>query len=77
MFWHFDELSEFTGSDHGGFNATSDRGHSRRFDRILPTSGLSLVNGHFGHVSKVPDRLTQRGNNRRNGRGKLPSTGPR
>ena len=30
MLWHFDELSEFARSGHGGFNATSDRGHSRR-----------------------------------------------
>ena len=26
MLWHFDELSEFARSGHGGFNATSDRG---------------------------------------------------
>jgi len=25
VLWHFDELSEFARSDHGGFNATSDR----------------------------------------------------
>jgi hypothetical protein len=30
VLWHFDELSEFARSGHGGFNATSDRGHSRR-----------------------------------------------
>ena len=28
MLWHFDELSEFARSDHGAFNATSDRGQT-------------------------------------------------
>ena len=53
VLWHFDELSEFARSDHGGFNATSDRGQTRisslgphvRFRRVqtLVREGSPLV----------------------------------
>ena len=41
MLWHFDELSEFARSGHGGFNATSDRGQLRQFQPFGLRSGLS------------------------------------
>ena len=49
MLWHFDELSEFARSGHGGFNATSDRGQTRTSSHAtavsahLPTADLAWV----------------------------------
>ena len=56
MLWHFDELSEFARSGHGGFNATSDRGLTAGrpvgFEFVLsPTSDIGR---HGRHGRKVP-----------------------
>jgi hypothetical protein len=51
VLWHFDELSEFAWSGHGGFNGTSDRGQIRPFGDVgsmsgLPESGHDLQPAH-------------------------------
>ena len=57
MLWHFDELSEFARSGHGGFNATSDRGQIRPLRHVGVESVLSPTSdidrrGRYGR--KVP-----------------------
>jgi hypothetical protein len=39
VLWHFDELSEFARSGHGGFNATSDRVIHVGIDALATDSG--------------------------------------
>ena len=58
MLWHFDELSEFARSGHGGFNATSDRGQIRplrhvRVESVLPPT--SDIDWRGRHGRKVPE----------------------
>ncbi len=40
MLWHFDELSEFARSGHGGFNATSASGQNEKTRNEHMSAGL-------------------------------------
>ena len=60
MLWHFDELSEFARSGHGGFNATSDRGQIRplrhvRVESVLPPTSDIDWRGRHGSFVPIPD----------------------
>jgi hypothetical protein len=66
VLWHFDELSEFARSGHGGFNATSDRGQMRRFQPFGLRSGLSRYAAQkrtFVDVAFVPKPAVSRCSN--------------
>ena len=60
MLWHFDELSEFARSGHGGFNATSDRGQIRplrhvRVESVLPPTSDIDWRGRHGSFVPIAD----------------------
>ena len=57
MLWHFDELSEFARSGHGGFNATSASGQNEKTRNEHMSAGLPLmadIARRGWHGRKVP-----------------------